>query len=166
LIILSMAGWFFLLWRKRSLLKQAQSSKVPDFAKLLQQLQNQPALLGKDMPEFQATINPHESDFHIDKDTIYNANNEDNSLRLKESIRTKLPKSKLPAIEPNYFSQMAKQTQHESMEQKILHYAEMGFSVEEIAYRTQIGKGEVKLVLNLHGQSVPMSAPEIRIQME
>jgi len=53
----------------------------------------------------------------------------------------------------------------EKLENRALFYASMGYSVEEIARILNIGKGEVKLLLNLRGKDLPMSLSDIRIEM-
>jgi|GEM_PF-4841451 hypothetical protein len=50
-------------------------------------------------------------------------------------------------------------------EKKILYYASMGFSVDELARMFHRGKGEIEVLLSLAGKSAPMHAPSLRIEL-
>lgn len=54
----------------------------------------------------------------------------------------------------------------DDLQQKIESYVGLGFSIEEIAQRLRIGKGEVQLRLGLRGKRVHMKAPEIRFEFD
>ena len=160
-IVLVILVWGVLLWKKRIYFKKEKSKF--DFSKMIQQIQKQTDTLGKDMPEMK-TKPPIQK---VEKIKMKNEiNHEIQNPKIKRTpldsfIEHNRQNSK---IDFDFNSSIEKEKQPK--DEKVLHLASLGYSVEEIAKQLQVGKGEVQLILNFRGKEIPMSAPRVRIEMD
>lgn len=162
-IVFVILVWGIILWKKRTYFKKEKKYSSFDFSKMIQQMQNQTPNLGNDMPE----MNAPPSIQKVENLKIKNkSTNEYNRQSLQKTSSNSFSNQKARNFKTDFELTPPKENANKRPDDKILHLASLGYSIEEIARQLHIGKGEVQLILNFQGKETPMSAPKVRIEMD
>ncbi len=148
-LIGSFFAWIFYLWNRRHVLVSAKMEPPkPDFSSVLKQTQRH-----IDRPRHE--IHRGETEAKTDQ--------REKAKKAHAVTRTNDDRRPLRTVEPR------REFQPISFEgdsrETVRRYASSGYSIEEIARRLGIGKGEVELILNLEGRKSPMAPPEFRFEL-
>ncbi len=168
-IILFVVLWGVLLWEKRNYFRKTPLKSSPDFSRLLQQLQKSSPQQKNRAPDKEepdkkenAERKPRQVNLNDERQKFSSLSSPDRATFNGE----KLLRRHQPVI-PNV-RQTGWDDDDETVntEHHVLNLASIGYSVEEIARQLQLGKGEVRLMLTYRGRHNPMTAPEVRIEMD
>ena len=147
LLVSLFTGWIMIVWKKRhGIVSTTSKTREPDFSAVLEKTQGQAKSSAETM----------------DRNQDHRVNSQKNAPKKKRAIRKPAPEP----LEDTVRRQQQPPAFVGDPQEKVFRYASSGYSIEEIARRLGIGKGEVELILNLNGRRSPMVTPELRFELE
>lgn len=163
-IILFVVLWGILLWRKRNYFRKSSTKSSPDFSSLLQQLQNSSPQRQNRAPNKKENGEKKSSQVNLnDEQQKFSASNKPDKVEFNAEKLLQRHQPVIPSVKQIGWDDDGEKL---DTEQHVLNLASIGYSVEEIARQLQLGKGEVRLLLNYRGRHNPMTAPDVRIEMD